>query len=188
MLSFFGLMHFPSSGSPERKGLFDCLFSEIKKRPFAAFLRNSSQNRKNVHKFLHFHKFCLNFTGKDEVFQGLLCSTCKYMYHRWTRSKMPKVCVVTFPKWFGVGRVLTAQTVREINKKSVWLPKEQRGTVGQVHFRGAGGVRILSGVCILLGVRNKKSTRGTINHPLFPWSYITYYCFASASQCCVPNN
>ena len=30
MLSFFGLMHFPSRSCPKLKGLFDCLFSENK--------------------------------------------------------------------------------------------------------------------------------------------------------------
>ena len=28
---------------------------------------------KNVVQFTHFHQFCFNFIGKDEVFHGLLC-------------------------------------------------------------------------------------------------------------------
>ena len=32
-------MHFPLSGSPKHKGLYDCFFSVIKKQPFAAFCR-----------------------------------------------------------------------------------------------------------------------------------------------------
>ena len=72
MLSFFRLMHLPHQTSSKRKGLFDCFSSVNKKRPFAPFLRNSSQNRKNVHQFLHFYQFCLIFIGKDEVFHGLL--------------------------------------------------------------------------------------------------------------------
>ena len=54
MLSFFRFMHFPLSGSPKHKGLYDCFFSVNKKKPFAAILQNSGQNRKNVYQFIHF--------------------------------------------------------------------------------------------------------------------------------------
>ena len=70
--SFFRLMRLSLSTSSKRKGLFDCFSSVNKKRPFAAFLRNSGQNRKNVHQFLHSYQFCLIFIRKDEVFHGLL--------------------------------------------------------------------------------------------------------------------
>ena len=45
---------------------------KIKKWPIAAFLQNSSHNRKNIYQFIHFHQFRLNFIGKDVVFHGIL--------------------------------------------------------------------------------------------------------------------
>ena len=71
-LSFFRLMHLPLHTSSKHEGLFNCFSSVNKKGPFVAFLWNSSQNRKNVHQFLHFYQFCLIFIRKDEVFHGLL--------------------------------------------------------------------------------------------------------------------
>ena len=65
-------MHLLLHTSSKHKGLFDCFTSVNKKLPFAAFLQNSSQNRKNVQEFLHFYQFCLIFIRKDEVFHGLL--------------------------------------------------------------------------------------------------------------------
>ena len=40
---------------------------------FAAISHNFMGSKKIVRQSTHFHLFCLNFNGKDEVFHGLLC-------------------------------------------------------------------------------------------------------------------
>ena len=79
----FFINAFASEHQFKTKRPFWLFFNENRKWPFAAFLRNSSQNRKNVHQFIHFHKFCLNFIGKDEVFHGLLYLIICFQWCLW---------------------------------------------------------------------------------------------------------
>ena len=140
MLSFFWLMHFPLNGSPKCKGLFDCLFSENKKWPFAAFLRNSSQNRKNVHQLIHFViNFVLISSGKTKFSMAsclTICCTTKMWFLRPSKfSKTDTWSTILKPLCTCQSNVICCGIFETFKLKVLW-------GFGVVHFFSILGPRI----------------------------------------------
>ena len=91
MLSFFRFMHFPLSGSPKRKGLFDCSV-KIKNDLLQLFCGIPVKIGKNVYQFIHFVINFVKISSGKTKFSMASCFIIRGDGKKCTDFLKPKIC------------------------------------------------------------------------------------------------